>query len=147
MIAADSGIARQLPVQRSADGALALLTAVPAQDPSAKAFGGTIDRLRTALPPAAIVGGATAENHDLESVLGAKTPLVIGVVMLLGFLLLLVALRAPLIAAVGVVTNLLAVGAAFGIARLIFQEGYAPASSASSRRASSTPGARCSSSR
>ena len=124
VIAADSGIARQLPVQRSADGALALLTAVPAQDPSAKAVGGTIDRLRTALPPAAIVGGATAENHDLESVLGAKTPLVIGVVMLLGLLLLLIALRAPLIAAVGVVTNLLAVGAAFGIARLIFQEGY-----------------------
>ena len=124
VIAADSGIARQLPVQRSADGALALLTAVPAQDPSAKAVGSTIDRLRTALPPGAIVGGATAENHDLESVLGAKTPLVIGVVMLLGFLLLLIALRAPLIAAVGVVTNLLAVGAAFGIARLIFQEGY-----------------------
>jgi len=44
--------------------------------------------------------------------------------MLLGLLLLLIALRAPLIAAVGVVTNLLAVGAAFGIARLIFQEGY-----------------------
>ena len=124
VIAADPGVANQLPVQRSADGALALLTAVPVQDPSAKAVSTTIDRLRTSLPAAAIVGGATAENHDLEQALAAKTPLVIGVVMLLGFLLLLIALQAPLIAAVGVVTNLLAVGAAFGIARLIFQDGH-----------------------
>jgi RND superfamily putative drug exporter len=49
---------------------------------------------------------------------------VIGVVLALGFLLLLVALQAPLIAALGVVTNLLAVGAAFGIGRLIFQNGH-----------------------
>jgi RND superfamily putative drug exporter len=38
--------------------------------------------------------------------------------------LLLVALQAPLIAALGVATNLLAVGAAFGIGRLIFQNGH-----------------------
>jgi RND superfamily putative drug exporter len=38
-------------------------------------------------------------------------------------LLLLVALQAPLIAAVGVVTNLLATGAAFGVAKWIFQDG------------------------
>ena len=48
----------------------------------------------------------------------------IGVVLMLGFLLLLVALQAPLIAALGVATNLLAVGAAFGVARLIFQNGH-----------------------
>ena len=48
----------------------------------------------------------------------------IGVVLVLGFLLLLVALQAPLIAAVGVLTNLLATGAAFGVARLIFQDGH-----------------------
>ena len=47
--------------------------------------------------------------------LPGKTPLVIGFVLALGFLLLLVALQAPLIAALGVLTNLLAVGAAFGV--------------------------------
>ena len=47
----------------------------------------------------------------------------IGVVLGLGFVLLLVALQAPLIAAVGVVTNLLATGAAFGVAKWIFQDG------------------------
>ena len=71
-----------------------------------------------------LVGGAAAENHDLERALSAKTPLVIGVVLGLGFLLLLIALQAPVIAALGVLTNLLAVGAAFGVARLIFQNGH-----------------------
>ena len=64
-----------------------------------------------------------AENHDLEAALSAKTPLVIGVVLGLSFLLLVVALQAPLIAALGVVTNLLATGAAFGVAKWIFQDG------------------------
>ena len=83
----------------------------------------TIDRLRAALPQAALVGGPVAENHDLEAALSAKTPLVIGVVLGLSFLLLVVALQAPLIAALGVVTNLLATAAAFGVAKWIFQDG------------------------
>jgi RND superfamily putative drug exporter len=50
--------------------------------------------------------------------------MLIGVVLALGFLLLLVALQAPLIAALGVIANLLATGAAFGVGRLIFQDGH-----------------------
>ena len=119
----DPGVARVMPAT-PAQGRLATFQVIPSQDPSDPAVGATIDRLRAALPPAALVGGAVAENHDLETALAAKTPLVIGVVLGLGFLLLLVALQAPLLAAVGVVTNLLAVGAAFGVARLIFQEGH-----------------------
>ena len=120
---ADPGIARVMPPAPGAAGDV-LLQVVPAHDPSDPAVGATIDRLRADLPGQALVGGAVAENHDLEAALSAKTPLVIGVVLALGFLLLLVALQAPIIAAVGVVTNLLAVGAAFGVARLIFQEGH-----------------------
>jgi putative drug exporter of the RND superfamily len=119
----DPGIARVSPAQSGSRG-LALVQAIPTTDPSSKATGSTIDRLRGALPAGALVGGAAAENHDLETALGTKTPLVIGVVLLLGFLLLLVALQAPLIAALGVLTNLLATGAAFGIGRLIFQNGH-----------------------
>jgi len=70
------------------------------------------------------VGGAAAENHDLEHSLQSKTPLVIAAVLALGFLLLLLALRAPVISGLAVVTNLLATGAAFGIGRLIFQDGH-----------------------
>jgi RND superfamily putative drug exporter len=123
IVRADPGIARTMPIQPGSGG-LALLQAVPGADPSSTAVGDTIDRLRTALPAGVLVGGASAENHDLEQALAAKTPLVIGVVLVLGFLLLLLALQAPLIAAVGVVTNLLAVGAAFGVARLVFQDGH-----------------------
>ncbi len=120
---ADPGVARVIPAVPGA-GDAALVQAIPNADPSAKAVGRTVDRLRSAVPPGALVGGAVAENHDLEQLLAAKTPLVIGVVLALGFLLLLVALQAPIIAALGVLTNLLATGAAFGVARLIFQEGH-----------------------
>ena len=122
--ASDPGIARVMPAMPGGSGQLALIQAVPKQDPSDPAVGATIDRLRAELPPEALVGGAVAENHDLEAALSARTPLVMGVVLGLGFLLLLVVLQAPLIAAIGVVTNLLATGAAFGIAKLIFQDGH-----------------------
>ena len=117
----DYGVAALPPTQTN--GGYALITAVPKQDPSNPAVGQTIDRLRAELPPGAFVGGAAAENHDLQTALSAKTPLVIGVVLALGFVLLLVALQAPLIAAAGVLTNLLATGAAFGVAKWIFQDG------------------------
>ena len=120
--ARDPGVARVLPPQPGGAG-LALVQAIPAADPSDERVGATVDRLRGRLPAQALVGGAVAENHDLERALADKTALVIAVVLGLGFLLLLFALRAPLIAAAGVVTNLLATAAAFGAARLIFQEG------------------------
>jgi RND superfamily putative drug exporter len=121
--ARDPGVARVSALQAGAGG-LALVQAVPRTDPSATATGTTIDRLRATLPPGVLVGGAAAENHDLAAALSTYTPLVIGVVLGLGFLLLLVALQAPLVAAVGVLTSLLATGAAFGVARLIFQDGH-----------------------
>jgi RND superfamily putative drug exporter len=119
----DRGVAALMPTQ-TANG-YALITAIPKQDPSNPAVGQTIDRLRAELPNGALVGGAVVENHDLQAALSAKTPLVIGVVLALGFLLLLIALQAPLLAAVGVLTNLLATGAAFGVAKWIFQDGAA----------------------
>jgi RND superfamily putative drug exporter len=121
VLSADPGIVAVTPAQES--GGTALLLAVPAQDPSDPAVGATIDRIRSALPPGALVGGAVAENHDLEEALASRTLPVFAVVLVLGFGLLLVALQAPLIAAAGVVTNLLATGAAFGVGKLIFQDG------------------------
>ncbi len=118
----DPGIAMVMPAQPG--GGLTLTRVVPAAGPSTTSLGETVDRLRADLPPSALVGGAAAENHDLEAALSAKTPLVIGVVLGLGFLLLLFAFQAPLVAAIGVATNLLATGAAFGVAKLIFQEGH-----------------------
>jgi RND superfamily putative drug exporter len=124
VLAKDPGVAQVMPAMPGT-GDRVLFQVVPTSDPSAPQMGSTIDRLRADLPAGVLVGGAAAENHDLEKLLSDKTPLVIGVVLLLGFLLLLVALQAPLIAALGVVTNLLATAAAFGVARLVFQDGHA----------------------
>ncbi|MBJ7469930.1 MAG: MMPL family transporter [Solirubrobacteraceae bacterium] len=119
---ADAGIANVMPAMPGS-GDRVLISATPAVDPSNPALGETVDRLRGELPGTTLVGGAAVENHDLEVLLKEKTPLVIGVVLALGFLLLLIALQAPIVALLGVVTNLLATGAAFGVSKWIFQDG------------------------
>jgi RND superfamily putative drug exporter len=119
----DPGIAQSLP-PRPGRGGQALIEAVPTSDPASPELGRTIDRLRSELPAGTLVGGSAAENHDLEAALAAKTPVVIGVVLALGFLLLVLAFQAPVAAAIGVMPNLLATGAAFGIAKWIFQDGH-----------------------
>ena len=123
VLESDSGIARVMVAGKSPEGSV-LLAATPTVDPSDPAMGTTIDRLRDELPEGTLVGGAAAENHDLESALADTTAPAIAIVMALGFLLLLVALRAPILAGIAVLTNLLAVGAAFGVAQLIFQQGH-----------------------
>ena len=97
---------------------------VPATGPSTSATGATIDRIRHVLPAGSLVGGAAAENHDLQRALASRTPLVFGVLAAMGFLLLLIALGAPLVAAAGVAVTGLSVAGAFGVARLIFQDGH-----------------------
>ena len=122
---ANPGIAAVMPAQPAADSSgLALIEAVPATDPSNPALKGTVTALRERLPADSKVGGAAVENLDLQAALDVKTPLVLAVILLLGFALLVFALQAPLLALIGTVTNLLATGAAFGAARLIFQDGH-----------------------
>jgi RND superfamily putative drug exporter len=124
VLGADAGIAAVMPPQPGS-GDHVMIGAMPTVDPSSPQLGETVDRLRSTLPAGALVGGSAAENHDLEALLKDKTPLVIGVVLVLGFLLLLIALQSPVVAAIGVVTNLLATGAAFGVAKWVFQDGKA----------------------
>ena len=124
VVSADPGIVATMPAVPSADGSdLTLIQAVPTVDPSDPALKTTVDRLRAGLPASAVVGGAAVENLDLKTQLDRSTPLVIGVILALGFLLLLVALQAPLIALLGTLVSLLSTAAAFGLARLVFQEG------------------------
>ncbi|NUS12359.1 MAG: MMPL family transporter, partial [Streptomyces sp.] len=119
------GVAAVMPPQSAADGSgWAMVQAVPTVDPSDPALSSTVHTLRADLPHGSLVGGAAVENLDLQHLLTQKTPLVIGVVLGLGFLLLLVALQAPLAAALGTAASLLSTGAAFGAARLVFQDGH-----------------------
>jgi RND superfamily putative drug exporter len=115
------GIAAVTAPQRA--GNRALVGAVPTAGDGSRELGSTIDAVRAELPPSALVGGPAAENRDLERALASRLPLVVGVIMGLGFVLLAALLRAPLAAAAAVALNLLATAAAFGVARLVFQEG------------------------
>ena len=118
------GIAAVFPAQ-AGGGGYTLLTALATTDPSSAASNQLVTTLRNQLPIGALLGGPVAENHDLDQTLRARAPIVIGVVLVLGFVLLLFALQAVFIAAAGVVFNLLSVGAAFGIGSLAFQHGWA----------------------
>ena len=121
-LAHDKGVAGTVPGPTS--GGWALNQVVPTTGPSTVSTGATIDRLRTELPSGSLVGGAAAENHDLQAALTRDAPLVVVILLILGFVLLLIALGAPLIAAAGVAITALSVAGAFGIARLIFQDGF-----------------------
>ncbi|MEK8072542.1 MMPL family transporter [Rhodococcoides navarretei] len=119
------GISMVTPPQSAADDSgYALLQAIPSVDPSDEAMGSILADLRSTLPDSALVGGAPAENLDLQQALNDYLPIVVGIILVLGFVLLLVALQAPLIALLGTVVSLLSTAAAFGVAKLIFQDGH-----------------------
>jgi RND superfamily putative drug exporter len=122
VLAHTPGVAEAVPGPTSAGWTLDQV--VPTTGPSTTTTGATIDHLREVLPVGTLVGGAAAENHDLQQSLASHTPIVLGILGILGFLLLLIALGAPLIAAAGVLITALSVAGAFGIGRLIFQNGF-----------------------
>jgi RND superfamily putative drug exporter len=120
----DPGIAGELPPTPAPDGSgRELLQAVPTTDPSDPRLAGIVDRLRTDLPSSALVGGFAVEDLDLKAQLDRSTPFVIGLILVLGFLLVLVALQAPLAALLGTAVSLLSTAGAFGLSRLVFQNG------------------------
>jgi RND superfamily putative drug exporter len=69
------------------------------------------------------VGGEVAGMADASDRIAERTPLVIGVVVLLSALLLLLAFRAPLVAIKAAVMNLVSLGTAFGALALVFSYG------------------------
>jgi RND superfamily putative drug exporter len=92
-----------------------------------------LQTLRTDILPATIgtvpgvkfsVMGDTASTYDFTHQLHNRTPLVLGLVALLAFVLLLLAFRSLAIPLVSIVLNLLSVGAAYGLVTLIFQDGH-----------------------
>jgi RND superfamily putative drug exporter len=105
---------------------------VPTTAPQDAATSDLINRLRADTIPAATkgttlnvyVGGITAIFDDFANVLTGKLPLFIGVIIILGFLLLMLAFRSLLIPATAAVMNLLAAGAAFGVVVMVFQWGW-----------------------
>ena len=70
------------------------------------------------------VTGLTAGNHDFSAKLHTRTPIVFLFVLGLAFLVLLVAFRSVAIPVMAIALNLLSVGAAYGVIKLMFQDGH-----------------------
>jgi putative drug exporter of the RND superfamily len=118
-------------IQASRDGRVLALTvpihgdAVSSQDVAAvldlrhdlipAAFAGTAARV--------YVGGKTAMSADYAHTVSKTTPYVLLFVLGLSFVLLLLAFRSLVIAAVSILLNLLSVGAAYGLLTLVFIHG------------------------
>jgi RND superfamily putative drug exporter len=71
------------------------------------------------------VSGQTAGENDFVGNMTAALPWVIGFVLLLTFLVMLWAFRAPVIALSAIGLNLLSAGAAYGVLVLVFQHTWA----------------------
>jgi uncharacterized membrane protein YdfJ with MMPL/SSD domain len=69
------------------------------------------------------VTGFTAGSKDFNDVMRSRLPLVFAFVLTLAFILLLVTFRSIVVPIKAIVLNLLSVGAAYGILKLVFQDG------------------------
>jgi RND superfamily putative drug exporter len=111
---------------------IGIIEVIPTTAPQDKATSELIQRLRhNVIPPAeqgntlkVYVGGQTAIFDDFASVLAGKIPLFIGVIVGLGFILLLIAFRSVVVPLTAAAMNLLAAGASFGVVVAFFQWGW-----------------------
>lgn len=131
-LASAPGIVEVSPVITSSDGTVGLLQVIPSTGPQDVKTSQLIKSLRTSLIPKALagsttpiyVGGTTAIFDDFATVISGKLPLFIGVIILLGCLLLLLAFRSLVIPLTAGLMNLFAAGASFGIVVAMFQWGW-----------------------
>ncbi|MFI0898848.1 MMPL family transporter [Streptomyces sp. NPDC020983] len=123
------GIAYAAALPMEPNSKVALVQAVPTTSPQDKATDTLINHLRHDVVPAAergstmraYVGGPTAIFKDFSSVLGGKMPIFIGVIIALGFVLLLLAFRSIVVPLTAAVMNMVAAAASFGVLVATFQ--------------------------
>jgi RND superfamily putative drug exporter len=101
-----------------------LIVVTPRHDGDAPQAKALVRRLRAGLPQSALVGGPSAAQLDFDhEVTRAMLPIAAWVLVLTALMLFL-ALRALPLALGAVLTNLLSVGAAFGVLVAIYQWGW-----------------------
>jgi uncharacterized membrane protein YdfJ with MMPL/SSD domain len=130
-LTATKGVVSLTPLQLNKKGDVAVVSAVPATSPASDATANLVGTVRNdVLPPVDVkgmdsyVGGYTASYVDLATLITDRLLLVIGTVILLGFLLLMIAFRSLLIPLQAAVTNLLSAAASFGVLTACFQWGW-----------------------
>ena len=127
-----TGVTDLTPPQTNKKGDVVMLSAVPTTAPATVQTADLLETVRGTVIPGvedkggitSYVGGYTASYADLATLISQRLLLVIGTVILLGFLLLMIAFRSLLIPLQAAVTNLLSAAAAFGILTAAFQWGW-----------------------
>jgi RND superfamily putative drug exporter len=120
----EDGVTFVSPIRRSPDGRAAFFSVMPMSSPQDAETADLVGRLRDLAGPGVHVGGLTAVFVDQSDYVAGRIPIFIAGVVLLSFLLLLLAFRAPLIALKAGVMNLLSVGAAYGVVALAAEGGW-----------------------
>ncbi|HEX5301279.1 MAG TPA: MMPL family transporter [Streptosporangiaceae bacterium] len=131
-LAAVPDVASVAPVQASPDGAVLYTTVIPLSRPQDAATGTLQDTLRDQALPRALAGtratgyvtGLTSAQLDFRDQVASQLPVIIGVVIAAAFLILLAALRSPVLALKAAILNLLSIGAAYGVVVAVFQWGW-----------------------
>jgi putative drug exporter of the RND superfamily len=123
-IRAEDGISFVTPIRTSPDGEAAVFSVMPTTSPQDEATADLVGRLRDLSGSGVQVGGLTSAFVDQSDYVAGRIPLFIGGVVLLSFILLLLAFRAPLIALKAGVMNLFSVGAAYGVVALAAEGGW-----------------------
>jgi putative drug exporter of the RND superfamily len=131
-LATQPGVVAVTPPVLSPNRKIAIAELYPTTSPQSVKTTALLHRLRSTTIPRAqagtgmvvLVGGVTAIQTDFNHILSAKLPLFIGVVVLLGFLLLMAVFRSLLVPLVASVMNLLSVGAALGVMNVVFEWGW-----------------------
>ncbi len=119
-------------IETSPDGRTVRLTLPIPFSASDVRSGQAVEQLRTDLVPDAVgdlpvehaVGGDVASSVDYAGHQSSRLPWVIGFVLLLTLVIMAVAFRSLVVAALSSALNLLSVGVAFGILTLVFQHGW-----------------------
>jgi RND superfamily putative drug exporter len=123
-VRSEEGVSFVTPMRTSPDGQAALFSVMPASSPQDRETADLVGRLRELAGPGVYVGGLTAAVIDQSDYVSGRIPLFIAGVVLLSFVLLLLAFRAPLIALKAGVMNLFSVGAAYGVVALAAEGGW-----------------------
>jgi RND superfamily putative drug exporter len=118
-------------IENASNGKLLALTVPITGAPVSNVDVAAVRNLRTTMIPTAFggsrtavyVGGTTAETADYFSAVSSPTPLVLCFVLGLSFVVLMLAFRSLVIAALSILLNLLSVGAAYGLLTLVFLHG------------------------
>ena len=114
------------------DSDVATADVYPAGSPQAASTSQLLSVLRGNVIPAAtahtslavLVGGQTAVFADFASVLTAKLPLFVGIVVLLSAMLLMVIFRSLVVPLAAALMNLLSTAASLGVVTAVFQFGW-----------------------